>query len=266
MKILSTFLAALLLLTQISSCVSYERLVNFNQADLDTGKVEAITNTAGLEIQPEDLLRITVHAYDPLAAEPFNLEVEGRNNLQQQQLGSANSLELFMGYLVDQEGFIDFPVLGRIQIAGLTLEEAKTKLYELIQPYLKEAVINMRFLNLKITVLGEVLVPGTIRLTNKRVTILEAIGMAGDLTSYADRTNILVIREQNGQRSYGRLNLQNDEIFRSPYFYLQQNDVIYIEPLQVRTATVADPAQRIISYGSGLISIVTLILALTNRS
>jgi polysaccharide export outer membrane protein len=121
----------------------------------------------------------------------------------------------------------------------------------------------MRFLNLKITILGEVNNPGTIRLSNKRVTLLEAIGMAGDLSIYANRNNVLVIREENGKRTTARLDLQTAEIFTSPYFYLQQNDVVYIEPTKARIATVADPVQRFISYGSGVLSIVTLIIALT---
>jgi polysaccharide export outer membrane protein len=132
-----------------------------------------------------------------------------------------------------------------------------------LQTYLQDPVVNMRFLNFKVTVLGEVNRPGTLRLTNKRVTILEAIGMANDLTPYANRTNVLVIRENEGRREYARLNLQDDNIFTSKYFYLMQNDVIYVEPLPARTATTADLFQRIISYTSGALSLVTLILTLT---
>ena len=253
------------LAVSLSSCVSHQELVNFNQAQLPYGSPENILNAMELKIQPEDLLRITVHSFDPLAAAPFNIEPEGQQNLQmvnQQGQGGSNSLELFMGYFVDQEGFIDFPVLGRIEVAGLTLEQAKFKIYELLRPYLKDAVVNMRFLNFKVTVLGEVNAPGTVRLTNKRVTLLEAIGMAGDLSDYANRTNVLVIREREGSRQYARLDLQSAEIFTSPYFYLQQNDVVYVEPIRARVATVADPAQRIISYASAGLSVITLIIAL----
>lgn len=215
-----------------------------------------------LTIQPEDLLRITVHSFDPLAAQAFNIEPQGQQNMNQ-QLQAPGSLELFMGYFVDREGYIDFPVLGRVQVAGLTIEEVKLQLADMIKPYLNDAVVNMRFLNFKVTILGEVNAPGTLRLTNKRVTLLEAIGMAGDLTPYSNRNNVLIIREEGGKRTYVRMDLQSQEIFTSPFFYLQQNDVIYVEPLQVRVATVADPAQRIISYSSGVISIITLIIALT---
>ena len=254
----------ILAIAGLSSCVSHKELLNFNEANLPAAP-ENILNAMELRIQPEDLLRITVHSFDPIAAAPFNIEPQNQNNMQmgnQAGQGSSNNLELFMGYPVDEEGAIDFPVLGRIPVAGLTLEEAKFKIYELLQPYLTDAVVNMRFLNFKITVLGEVNMPGTIRLSNKRVTLLEAIGMAGDLSNYSNRTNVLVIRERNGSRQYARLNLQSAEIFSSPYFYLQQNDVIYVEPIKARVATVADPAQRFIAYSSGVLSIITLIIAL----
>lgn len=257
----------LILALSLASCVSHQELINFNEANLPENQPEAIVNAMNLTIQPEDLLRITVHSFDPLAAAPFNLEPQGQQNLQQigNQVGQGGNytLELFMGYLVDQEGYIDFPVLGRIPVEGLTIEEAKMKIYELLQPYLKDPVVNMRYLNLKITILGEVQGPGVQRLSNKRVTLLEAIGMAGDLTDYANRNNILIIREEEGRRTYTRLDLQSAEVFTSPYFYLQQNDVIYVEPIQARVATVADPAQRIISYASAGLSIITLIIALT---
>lgn len=268
----TNYLWTLLLVFGLSSCVSHQELINFKDAPLDTTSPEEILNALELKIQPEDLLRITVHSYDPIAAAPFNIEGQGQgqggmnmNQMQMQGQGGANSLELFMGYFVDQEGFIDFPTLGRVEVAGLTLDQAKFKLYELIRPFLKDAVINIRFLNFKVTVLGEVNAPGTIRLTNKRVTLLEVLGMAGDLSPYANRTNVLVMREREGSRQYARLNLQGADIFTSPYFYLQQNDVIYVEPIQARVATVADPAQRIISYASAGLSIVTLIIALSRR-
>ncbi len=246
-----------------SSCVSHKELVNFNEANLPEGQPEQIINAMNITIQPEDLLRITVHSLDPLAAAPFNLEEGNNNNRMAGGNQGTQQLELFTGYFVDQEGFIDFPVLGRIPVEGKTLEETKNDLINRLQTYLKDPVVNIRYLNFKVTVLGEVNVPGTLRLTNKRVTLLEAIGMAGDLTDYAQRNNVLVIREQDGSRTYERLNLQSDEIFTSPYFYLQQNDVIYVEPLRARVATVADPAQRIISYGSAALSLITLVIALT---
>lgn len=245
-----------------SSCVSHKELISFNEINLPEDSSEQILNNMNIRIQPEDLLRITVHSLDPLAVAPFNLEDQTSN----QQISSnqgTQQLELFSGYVVDQDGFIDFPVLGQIAVKGLTLEEVKRDILVLLQNYLRDPVVNIRYLNFKITMLGEVNLPGTIHLTNKRVTLLEALGMAEGLTHYANRTNVLIIREKDDVRTYQRLNLQGNEIFTSPYFYLQQNDVIYVEPLKARVATVADPAQRIISYSTAALSLITLVIALS---
>lgn len=254
-----------------SSCVQHRQLINFNEADLPEDTPEQIVNAMNLTIQPEDLLRIDVHSIDPLAAAPFNPgtgpDGQRPQNMQMMQgnqgQGGNYMLELFQGYMVDQNGYIDFPVLGQLKVEGLTIEEAKGQIYELLQEYLKDPVVEMRFLNLKITILGEVNGPGVQRLSNKRVTLLEALGMAGDLSDYANRNNVLVIREEEGRRTYTRLDLQSAEIFTSPYFYMQQNDVIYVEPIQARIATVADPAQRIISYTTAGLSLISLIIALS---
>jgi polysaccharide export outer membrane protein len=141
--------------------------------------------------------------------------------------------------------------------------EAKQKILTLLLPQLTDAVVNMRFLNFKITITGEVNRPGIIRLSNQRVTILEALGHGGDFTPYANRTNVLLIREKDGQRTYTRIDLTKADLFTSPYFYLQQNDVLYVEPIQAKVATVADPFSRAISYSSGLLAIITLIITLT---
>ena len=262
-----TFLTLIPLLA--SSCVQHRQLINFNEANLPEDTPEQIVNAMNLTIQPEDLLRIDVTSIDPLAAAPFTPgagpDGQRQNNMQMMGGGQGGNymLELFQGYLVDQNGYIDFPVLGQLKVQGLTIEEAKGQIYGLLQEYLKDPVVEMRFLNLKITVLGEVNIPGVQRLSNKRVTLLEAIGMAGDLSDYANRNNVLVIREEEGRRTYTRLDLQSAEIFMSPYFYMQQNDVIYVEPIQARIATVADPAQRIISYATAGLSLISLIIALS---
>ena len=134
-----------------------------------------------------------------------------------------------------------------------------------LKDYLKDPVVNIRFLNLKVSVLGEVFKPGTIRLTNKRLTIFEAIGMAGDMTPYSNRSNIVIIREKNGQRMIKRLNLQSSSIFKSPFYYLQQNDVVYIEPNKTKVNTVADKSSKLVSYISVVVSVLTLTLTIILR-
>ena len=254
------FVLLLLLGTQ-TACVQHKELISFPQEAFLSQSPEEILNSLTIRIQPEDLLYITVHSFDMEAARPFNMERPGGNGLQQNP--NPATLELFEGYFVDNDGKIDFPVLGSIEVDSLTLEEAKHKLTEAIRPYLKDAVVNIRFLNFRVTVTGEVNLPSSYRVNGRRLTVLEAIGRAGDLTAYANRTNVLVIREQEGKRSYGRLDLTSTSVFESPYFYLQQNDVVYVEPIQAKTATVADPLTRVISYTSGVIAIATLIITIS---
>jgi polysaccharide export outer membrane protein len=185
--------------------------------------------------------------------------------MQQLNQGGAQGnymMELFNGYFVDREGYISMPVLGRLKVGGLTLTEIEKIITEGTQPFLKDAVVNVRFLNFKINVLGEVNQPGIIRISNQRVSVLEAIGNAGDFTPYANRTNVLLVREEGGQRIFQRLNFQSQDIFNSPYFFLKQNDMLYVEPIKARVATVQDPFARGVTYGTAFISIITLAVAL----
>ena len=248
----------------LTGCVRHNTLISFNAEDNDMPVQEEILNQMDLLIQPEDLLKIDVSSFNIEAAQPFNKpDMLNQSNGNMQMMQNTRNLELFVGYFVDEDGFVDLPVIGSVKVSGMTLSKARAKIEEMVKPYLKDAVVNLRFLNFKVTVAGEVNFPGMIRLTNKRTTILEVIGLAGDLTPYANRSNVLVVREEGGQRSYTRLNLKAYDIFNSPYFYVQQNDFIYVEPIQARVATVADPAQRFISYSSGILSVITLIIALT---
>ena len=248
-------------LISISGCVSHNELVNFKDVDLPLGRAERIANSLDLRIQPNDLLRIQVESISEEASAPFN-QMGGSQNVAQM---SGQNLQLFTGYLVDQDGYIDLPIIGRIEAKGQTIESLQFLIRGKLKTYLKSPVVNVRFLNFKVTLLGEVNQPGVLTLPNSRVTLLEAIGAAGDMTDYADRTNIMIVREQNGTRSYQRIDLQSDEVFSSPYYYLQQNDLIYIEPIKARTATVADRGQRIVSYGTALISVIALIFTLTRN-
>jgi polysaccharide export outer membrane protein len=244
-----------------SSCVSYKELVTFDAASLPYGTTQAVNNALDLQVEPDDLLRINVYSVDPEAAAPFNIEPATANVMQV----DPGALELFKGYIVDRGGFIDFPLLGPLKVEGMKLRELKDFISEKLKVYLKDPVVTARFLNFKITVLGEVNAPGLIRLTNSRVTVLDALGMAGDLTDYANRYEVVVIRETNKQRTFDKLNLQRADIFDSPFFYLKQNDVLYVQPIRAKTATVADPAQRLLPFATAVLSVITLLIAL-NRN
>ncbi len=255
------YLVFFCLLTAASGCVSYQELVNFRDVPDQSGATEEIENALDLRIQPKDLLRVDVGSVDPEAALPFNQGAEGGNTSQ----ASPQNIQLFQGYLVDDDGYIDIPLLGRVEAAGQTLESLQFLIRGKLKTYLKNPVVNVRYLNFKVTILGEVNVPGVVYLSNSRVTLLEALGMAGDLTDYANRASVLIIREQDGVRTKERINLQTDEIFNSEYYYLRQNDAIYVEPIKARTATVSDPAQRLLSYLAPILSVVTLGITLATR-
>ncbi len=211
-------------------------------------------------MQPGDILHIAVHGSDAEAIAPFNMsEATAPNAINAPQ---QHTLEIFLGYLVHNNGAINFPILGTVSVAGLTLPQIKDTLEQRLHAYLREVTVSVRFINFRITVLGEVNQPGTYTISSPRVTILEALGRAGDLTPYANRTNILHIREQNGQRIYTRIDLQSGEVFSSPVYYLQQNDIIYVEPNRAKIAAVADPATRAFTYISGALSLATLLIAI----
>lgn len=247
-----------LLLATLSGCVTYDELVNFEEIRVPRGRAESIENALELKIQSKDLLRIEVQSIDPEAALPFN----GGGQIAGIAQASNQNLQLLQGYLVDEDGYIDLPLLGRIRAAGQTVESLQQEVRGRLQDYLVDPVVNIRYLNFKVTVLGEVQIPGVLPLPNSRVTLLEAIGMAGDLTDYANRSSVLVIREQDGERSFKRLNLQTDEVFESEYYYLRQNDVVYVEPIRARVATVSDPGQRVLTYISPVLSVASIVIAL----
>lgn len=257
-----------LIIFGMSSCVQHRELVSFSSVSSGGHGPEALLSAIELRAEQDDLLRITVHSINPEAAAPFNIENMNQQMQQMQQASQAGgaqgnyTMELFNGYFVDREGYISMPVLGRLKVEGLTLTQIEKLITEGTQPFLKDAVVNVRFLNFKVNVLGEVNKPGIIRISNQRISILEAIGNAGDFTPYANRSNVLLVREENGQRSFQRLNFQTGEIFNSPYFYLKQNDMIYVEPIKAKVATVQDPFARGVTYGTAFIAVITLAVAL----
>ena len=250
-----------------SSCVSHQELLYLRDLPVNADVTDTIKNIsqADLRLQPDDLLSITVTSYNLEASKPFNMDANSMQSMAQALQGGSNVAEMLTGYFVDQEGFIDFPVLGRLDVNRKTLTETKALLYGKLKTYLKDPVVNIRYLNLKVSILGEVTKPGTLRLTNKRLTIFEAIGMVGDMTPYANRSNVVVIREKNGRRSIKRINLQSAEIFTSPFYYLQQNDVVYVEPNKTKVNTIADQSSRVLSYVSTALSILTIAFTLILR-
>ena len=254
----SPFIIILSALLLLSGCVKHTQLLYFrNQSEFVPLQNHDINNTVRIKIQTDDVLFILVRALDQETAEPFNLF--GGANMQMMNMGGQNpSLQ---GYLVDPNGNIEIPVIGTLSVAGLTIEETKALIADKLKPYLTDPTIMIRFMNFRFTVLGEVGAPRTINVPGERMTILEAIGQAGDLTPYSNREKIMVIREQNGKREFGYVDIHSPDIFQSPYFYLQQNDIVYVEPIKEATAVVRDPIAETLPIISGILSIAALIIA-----
>lgn len=251
MKIIYPLIALLIILCS-TSCTSYQALLNYQEASILRTKPQTILNYKPLTIQANDLLRIGVSSIDVEAIRPFSMSNGEGDNIGE--------------YLVSSEGFIDFPTIGKIQLKGLQLEGAKLKILEQLSPYFKQnPIVQLRLVSFRVNVNGEVNNPGSFPVNNNRLTIIEALTLAGDFTNYSRRDSILIIREQDGIRDFGYVNFYSSELFNSPYFYLQQNDVVYVQPDKTKVNLVRDPATRFLPWITTGISLVLLILAV-NRS
>jgi len=241
-----------------SSCASKKNLIYFYNSPTINSKDSSISYTPILKA--DDLLGITVSSIDLDAVKPFNLPIVSYTTN-----GQAYGTPTTQGYLINSDGTIDFPIIGKIKLAGLSRTDATDLLREKLKIYISNPIINIRILNFKITVIGEVRSPGTYTIPNERITILEAIGLAGDLNITGVRKNVLVIREINGIKTGFRLDLTNSEIINSPLYYLNQNDVIYIEPNKARVNSANSSANIsiVLSSISVLISSIYLILTVS---
>jgi polysaccharide export outer membrane protein len=231
-----------------SSCVNTRTATYFN--GVNDGNITTYIPVPESIIHKNDLLSITVTSLNPTATEVFN----NPNTTG----GTGNGV--LTGYLVSSEGSIQFPLLGTIKVEGLTKEEIKLNITKKIVQLdlLKDPIVSIRLLNFKVTVLGEVKNPTVIPVPNEKISLLEAIGLAGDLTIYSKKDNILVIREENGQKIIKRLNLNSDELLKSPYYYLKSDDVVYVEPNKARIASASRSSDWIPALLSGLSLIVVI--------
>ena len=244
----------LLILISTSSCIPYKDLILFRKGEepLKELQMTSVNKNIDVPIQPNDALSITVSCLDPQLAIPFNL-------LDSRTVGQIQSESPLASFLVDSNGDINYPVLGKIAASKKTIAQLRDLLLEKLKPYIKEPSINIRRVNFKITVLGEVARAGAFTIHSERVTILEAIGLAGDFTSYSDRQRVLVVREENGKISSMKIDLQTPDFFTSPYYFLHPNDVVYVDPKKSKKGTVSDPANKYISWSSAGLSAISVI-------
>ncbi|WP_029038371.1 polysaccharide biosynthesis/export family protein [Salinimicrobium xinjiangense] len=252
-KFIILLMLSLLLTT---SCVSRKKIAYFQ--DLPELQTEVDLAKSNLEIQPNDLLTITVSAANIEAVQPFNLPLTSAPSLAG---GGVNGRMELQSYLVDSDGNIEFPVLGTVRVAGLTRQELVEKLKKEISVYVQNPIVNIKIVNFQVTVLGEVVRPGTFTVPDERISLPKALGLAGDLSIYGQRDNVLVMRETGGKTEYKYIDLTSSDFINSPYYYLQQNDVIYVEPnkAQRQGASYNRNASVYISIASVLISLIVVI-------
>lgn len=263
MKKLVFPLIVLTVIVLLGSCGSTKNIAYFQNIDnLD------LTESRGLydaKIMPKDMLTITVCTTDPQAAAPFNLTVASASSASGKSAAGGESAG---GYLVDNDGYIQFPIVGKIKVAGLTKTECEELVKSKVTPYLaatENPVVIVRMASYRVTVMGEVAKPGVVPVATEKMSIMEALSEAGDLTIYGKRENVLLIREDaNGQKSQHRINLNDANLINSPYYYLQQNDLVYVEPnkAKAKNATISNSTTLWLSSISILTSIANIIISI----
>ncbi len=242
----------------LGSCVSKKKVIYFQ----DIEQLGDQPDNPGYTtiIRPDDLLTITVSALNPETVLPFNPPLVSTPSAD----GSITSARQLQTYLVDKNGDIEFPILGQIKLGGLSRQEATTFLVDKLSTYVKKPIVNMRILNFTVSVLGEVQRPGTFTVNDERITVLEALGLAGDMTLFGQRNTVKVIREENGKTKYGNLDFTSVDMIHSPYYYLQQNDVVIVSPnnAQVQSSGFNRNTSVFISVAGIIISVISLLTRL----
>ena len=257
-KLLIGYLIVLIFIC--TSCKSYQNIAYFQDLP-DSLKITKLQQAKYLQpvIQPDDILSIVVQTIDPASVASINLapSVSGAG------LSAINPIgnQQISGFLVDKNGQVQLAMIGKVNLIGLTTDEARDLITKKVSEFYKDPSVQVRFANFKVTVIGEVAKPATYTVVNEKVSLLDALGYAGDLTIYGKRENLLLIRDNNGQKEFVRLNLNSSEIFKSPYFYLKQNDVIYIEPNKAKAATTDASRTRMFTILASVISVAIVIIS-----
>lgn len=262
-RFIQHFMVLCLLALAGVSCVTQKQMTYLANAKPE------VADTLNAKFQPQselviragDALTIFVSALDQEAVVPYNLPMVVYAKPGEEQLSTSTALQY---YIVDEEGFIDFPVLGKLRVAGLKRSEVQAMVKRELEKQVLNPMVHVNLVGAKVSVLGEVTHPGQIPLTTGRITILDALAAAGDLTPYGRRENVLVTREVDGKLEMARLNLRSADLCTSPYFYLQQNDVVYVSPNKVRAVSSAN-ASIWLSMISTALSAVTVIVTVVRK-
>jgi polysaccharide export outer membrane protein len=263
---INAFIAILIVGIMTASCGN-PRELQYLQGQFDTARLSQVKYPVPV-IQKNDLISISVYSDDPRASAYYNLPAQAvlTNTGAVPTPSDAASIPIGSTYLVDEAGFIIMPGLGKIQAAGLTKGQLDTLLISSLKDKLQNPYVVIRMASYTITLLGEVTKPGQFTIPNERVSLLEAIALAGDLTPFGRRENVLIIREINGQRTYHRLNLKDPEILGSPYFYLQPNDVVIVDPNKVKASVNDAVIVRNIAILVSVISVLAIVVSVTQNN
>lgn len=242
----------------LASCTVSRKTVYFNDLPDSTRFVLGTSQFTEPVIRPDDILNIDIQTVDPTSASALNqgtsIQLIGASSVQ------STGNQQTTGFLVDKMGNVAIPMFGEIPVGGLTTFEAKELIAKRVSALYKDPTIQVRFANYKVTVLGEVAKPGTYTVPNEKVTLFDAIGLAGDLTIHGKRNNVLLIRETDGHKEFIRFDLNSALVFESPYFYLKQNDLIYVEPGKGKAASADAPRLQFASVIASFLSIAVVLL------
>ncbi|MDB5024591.1 MAG: Polysaccharide biosynthesis/export protein [Mucilaginibacter sp.] len=251
----------------LSSCVNQKQIAYF-QKGINQSDTIQVAKAYIPKIQSVDILSINIGSLNPAASSffnPYSTTPAGIDFTDATSLANGTtpmptlSQSASPGFLVAADGSIELPLLGNIKLAGLTTSEARDTIKNRLKHFLKEPTVNVRVMNYKISVMGEVAKPSVYVIPNEKITLPEAISMAGDLTIFGKRDNVLIIRDVDGKKEFGRINLNSREIYNSPYYYLHDNDIVYVEPGKGKSAQ-SDRIYQILPVLLSALSLITIIV------
>ena len=293
LKVVFQFIFGVLLFGAFSSCVSYKKIPYFKDVYDSTASIQKIQSFVEPTIQFDDILSVSVNTLDLQSNSAINMPTSmssgggGTGGLGSSSNsagggligGSTSALSSLLGgsvgggslalpatssYRVNKKGEIDMPLLGKLYVDGLTTSQLKDTIQRKMAEYYRMPTVDVRFANFKITVLGEVMRPGTFTVPNEKLTILDALGLSGDLTIFGKRDNVLLIRDSAENKQMVRLNLNSKKLVSSPYFYMKQNDVLYVEPSDAKIANLDAVQNRYITIASAVLSILIIVATRVN--
>ena len=245
------------------SCSSYKQVSYFKDLGdsstiYDQGRAVATAAYQPITIQPNDILQVVISTIDPQVDEAFNGSQKGDDVI---NTGTLNGTPRPSGYLVDKQGDIELPIFGKFHVAGKTTDAIKDSVRLAATKILRDPVVNVRLTNFTVNVLGEVNRPGSYTIESEKASVLDALGLAGDMTIFGKRDNVILMRTENGvQKKVARFNLNNTQMLSSPYFYLRQGDVIYVEPTKAKAASTDSNSTKTYAIAGSILSVILVLI------